>query len=48
MAGKVREGIEPEGDKFGDLHLFWRLGPAHLGARGIDLLGAAMLVALVV
>ncbi|HEY3720147.1 MAG TPA: hypothetical protein VGL41_08415 [Roseiarcus sp.] len=32
MAGKVREVIEPEGDKFGDFHLFWRLGPAHLGA----------------
>ena len=31
MAEKLRQAIESEGDKLGDLHL-WRLGPGHLGA----------------
>jgi cation diffusion facilitator family transporter len=31
MADKVRQAIECDGDKLGDLHL-WRLGPGHLGA----------------
>lgn len=31
MAENLREAIEREGDRLGDLHL-WRLGPGHLGA----------------
>jgi len=31
MAENVRQMIEAEGDKLGDLHI-WRLGPGHLGA----------------
>jgi hypothetical protein len=31
MAGKLRQGIEAEGDRIVDLHL-WRPGPGHLGA----------------
>ncbi len=31
MADKLRDAIESEGDRIGDLHL-WRLGPGHLGA----------------
>jgi cation diffusion facilitator family transporter len=31
MADNIRQAIESEGDKLGDLHL-WRLGPGHLGA----------------
>ena len=31
MAEKLRQTIESDGDRLGDLHL-WRLGPGHLGA----------------
>jgi cation diffusion facilitator family transporter len=31
LADKVRQVIETDGDRLGDLHL-WRLGPGHLGA----------------
>jgi cation diffusion facilitator family transporter len=31
MAESLRQAIESDGDKLGDLHL-WRLGPGHLGA----------------
>jgi cation diffusion facilitator family transporter len=31
MANRLREEVEADGDRLGDLHL-WRLGPGHLGA----------------
>ena len=31
LASRIRNNIEQDGDRVGDLHL-WRLGPGHLGA----------------